>query len=114
MCGLLVYREQGDNSRIRLRGQDYATRVTLGGLTFEHHLLAVTGFAPQPYIDIEAGIACVYNGKIYNQKFEQSDGECLIPLYKEHGLTFARHLDGEFAIAFYGFRKGIADFSTDP
>jgi asparagine synthetase B (glutamine-hydrolysing) len=113
MCGFLVYRVSGDNSRVRLRGQDQTNVVTRGGLTFVHDLLWVTGqLTVQPYLD--GDIACVYNGEIYNHKFSRSDGEVLIPLYREHGPTFAKHLDGEFAIALYDFERGIAVFSTDP
>lgn len=113
MCGFLVHKGRGDNSRIELRGRDFVGAETLGDFTFTHSLLAVTGEpTPQPYTD--GDIACVYNGEIYNHKFSRSDGEVLIPLYREHGPTFAQHLDGEFAIALYDFEKGIAVFSTDP
>lgn len=113
MCGFLVYATAGDNSRVRLRGPDFTNVVTLGGLTFVHNLLNVTGaFTPQPFVD--GDIACVYNGEIYNQPYIQTDGEVIIPLYRKHGVNFARHLDGEFAIALYDFKEGIAVFATDP
>ena len=113
MCGLLVFRGKGDNSRIRLRGQDHTNEVKMGGLTFIHNLLSVTGeFTPQPYVD--GDIVCLYNGEIYNHKYARSDGEVLIPLYRERGPLFAIDLDGEFAIALYDFKEGIAVFATDP
>ena len=113
MCGFLVYTEKGDNSRIRLRGPDGTNVFTRAGLTFVHNLLSVTGdFTPQPFVD--GDIVCVYNGQIYNQPFSRTDGEVLIPLYKEHGPGFASHLEGEFAIALYDFRNGLAVFATDP
>jgi asparagine synthetase B (glutamine-hydrolysing) len=113
MCGFLVYSAQGDNSRIRLRGPDCTNVVKLGGLTFVHNLLNVTGaFTPQPFID--GDVVCVYNGEIYNQPYRQTDGEVIIPLYRKHGVNFARHLDGEFAIALYDFKQSIAVFATDP
>lgn len=115
MCGFLVFREHGDNSRIRLRGQDHTQQTAIGGFTFVHNLLHVTGrFTPQPFVDIEAGIVCLYNGEVYNQPFAGSDGECLIPLYKEHGPSFPCWLDGEFAVALYDFRNRVAVFATDP
>lgn len=115
MCGFLVYREKGDNSAIASRGPDQTNRVEIGGLTFVHNLLAVTGRpTPQPFIDLESGVVCVYNGEIYNRPWTKSDGEALIPLYLERDQEFARDLDGEFAIALYDFRRGIAVFATDP
>jgi len=111
----MVFREKGDNSRIRLRGQDHTNHITIGGLTFVHNLLHVTGrFTPQPFVDLRNQIVCLFNGELYNQPFLRSDGECLIPLYLEHGPTFASRLDGEFAIALYDFRKNLAVFTTDP
>jgi asparagine synthetase B (glutamine-hydrolysing) len=113
MCGFLVYSSSGDNSRIRLRGPDHTNVVRLSGLTFVHNLLHVTGqFTPQPFID--GDVVCVYNGEIYNQTFHETDGEVIIPLYRQHGVNFARYLDGEFAIALYDFKESIAVFVTDP
>src|SRR5262245_37313115 len=113
MCGFLVYSSSGDNSRIRHRGPDGTRSITVSGMTFVHNLLSTTGeYLPQPFVDDD--IVCVYNGQIYNQPFSHSDGEVLIPLYKEHGVSFPRLLDGEFALALYDFGRGIAVFATDP
>src|SRR3954462_2364241 len=113
MCGFLVYAAAGDNSRIRLRGPDCTNVVKRGGLTFVHNLLNVTGaFTPQPFID--GDVVCVYNGEIYNQPYQKTDGEVIIPLYRKYGVNFARHLDGEFAIALYDFKESVAVFATDP
>ncbi|MBA3884332.1 MAG: hypothetical protein H0X67_01215 [Acidobacteria bacterium] len=113
MCGFLVYTKAGDNSRIRLRGPDCTNVFKAGGLTFVHNLLNVTGaFTPQPFV--EDDVVCLFNGEIYNHPFTHTDGEVLIPLYRQHGVNFARYLDGEFAIALYDFRKSIAVFATDP
>jgi asparagine synthase (glutamine-hydrolysing) len=109
----MVFREKGDNSKIRLRGQDHTNYVTIGGFTFIHNLLHVTGaFTPQPFVDLDAGVVALFNGEIYNQKFTRSDGESLIPLYLEHGPLFAGHLDGEFAVAIYDFKRKLAVFAT--
>src|SRR5262245_17855716 len=102
MCGFLVHTADGDNSRIRLRGPDCTNTVSRSGFTFVHNLLSVTGeFTPQPFED--GGIVCLYNGQIYNHRFSRTDGEVLIPLYKQYGADFGKHLDGEFAIALYDF-----------
>jgi asparagine synthetase B (glutamine-hydrolysing) len=113
MCGFLVYTASGDNSKIRLRGPDYTNVLSAGGLTFVHNLLNVTGtFTPQPFVD--GDIVCLYNGEIYNHPFRNTDGEVLIPLYRQHGVHFARYLDGEFAIALYDLKESIVVFATDP
>ena len=113
MCGFLVSVESGNSSRISRRGPDCTTRTRIGPFTFVHSLLSITGaFTPQPFVD--GDIVCLYNGEIYNHPFSQSDGEVLIPLYRQYGVEFPRHLDGEFAIALYDFAKEIVVFATDP
>lgn len=112
MCGFLAYREQGNNTFIRKRGPDHTGTLERDGLHFIHNLLSVTGsFSPQPFVD--GDIVCLYNGEIYNHRFEKSDGENLIPLYRAHGLMLPWALDGEFAIALYDFGKDLAVFITD-
>ena len=112
MCGILVYKNKGNNFYIQKRGQDFTSKVKRDGFTFVHNLLHITGqFTPQPYI--EDDIVCLYNGEIYNHKFARSDGENLIPLYKKYGTDFPKHLDGEWAIALYDFNNKLALFATD-
>jgi asparagine synthetase B (glutamine-hydrolysing) len=114
MCGILISRNSdADNSFIRRRGPDFTTKVSLHGYFFTHNLLHITGErTPQPFVD--GDIVCLYNGEIYNHSYRHSDGEVLIPLYRKHGEDFARHLDGEFAVALYDFGRGTAIFATDP
>lgn len=114
MCGILVAKRQdADNFFIQKRGPDHTSTVLINGYYFTHNLLHITGkLTPQPFTD--GDIVCVYNGEIYNQPYRDSDGEVLIPLYREHGDDFARHLDGEFAVAIYDFARGVAIFATDP
>lgn len=112
MCGFLVYKNSGNNFFIQKRGGDLTNKIKFQGYTFIHNLLSITGeFSPQPYID--GNIVCLYNGEIYNHQFKKSDGENLIPLYKQYGPDFPKYLDGEWAIALYDFDKKIAIFSTD-
>ncbi|MBV9763088.1 MAG: hypothetical protein JO340_21175 [Acidobacteriaceae bacterium] len=95
-----------------MRGPDATVAFKRDGYTFIHNLLSITGtFTPQPFIDEE--IVCVYNGEIYNHPYVGSDGEALIPLYKQYGEEFVRRLDGEFAIALFDFATQTAIFSTD-
>ncbi len=114
MCGFVVSRRpDADQSRVRRRGPDLTRTVELEGLFFTHHLLAITGEpTPQPFVD--GDVVCLYNGEIYGRPFARTDGEVLIPLYREHGVDFARELTGEFAIALYDFAAGQAVFATDP
>src|SRR3989344_5900165 len=112
MCGILVYKLQGNNFFIQKRGQDFTNKIQRDGFTFIHNLLSVTGkFMPQPLERDE--IICLYNGEIYNYDFSKSDGENLIPLYKKYGTDFPKYLDGEGAIALYDFKKRLAVFATD-
>ncbi len=114
MCGFIACKKNkiGTNHYIKKRGEDLTVEQTVNGIRFIHNLLHITGeMNQQPFID--GDIICVYNGEIYNQPFVKSDGECLIPLYKEYGVYFPRLLEGEFAIALYDFGRGVAVFSTD-
>lgn len=113
MCGFMVHYGAGNPIYIKHRGPDHHSVVQFGDLNFEHFLLSVTGeVTVQPFVD--EGIVCVYNGEIYNYAFEKSDGENLIPLYREYGVTFPQYLDGEFALALYDFDNGRYVFATDP
>ena len=114
MCGFVVTpaEEEADTRLLRLRGPDWHGDLIFGGFRFQHFLLHVTGgFLAQPFA--EGDIVCVYNGEIYNQPFKISDGEVIVPMYRELGPSFARYLDGEFAIAIYDFGQRRAIFVTD-
>ncbi len=114
MCGILVSKAgRGNPQFIHRRGQDGHGRLERDGLVFDHFLLNVTGPPTlQPFVD--GDIVCLYNGEIYNHPYVDSDGENLIPLYREWGADFfPRRLDGEFAIALYDFSADVAMFITD-
>lgn len=112
MCGLMVHKGRGNFKYIRHRGT-HQTECEINGFKFAHSLLPITGqFTEQPFVD--ENIVCEYNGEIYNHQFFKSDGENLIPLYREHGIKFPQQLDGEYAIALYDFGNDLALFITDP
>lgn len=114
MCGFIVAKEGQtfNDYYLKRRGPDIVNYLTMGGFVFTHYLLHVTGEVnPQPFVSDD--IVCIYNGEIYNHPFTRSDGEVIIPLYKEYGIDFPTKLDGEFAIALYDFKERIAIFSTD-
>jgi asparagine synthetase B (glutamine-hydrolysing) len=104
------------NYYTRFRGPDYTSVINKNGFLFVHNLLSITGdVTRQPFID--ENIVCLYNGEIYNYKDfgdYHSDGECLIPLYKEHGPEFVKELDGEFALVLVDFSENIFLIATDP
>ena len=120
MCSFIITNkeiEQLDyvNFYSKFRGPDFTNVIKRDNITFLHNLLSITGkFTPQPFID--DGIMCLYNGEIYNAYDfgdYKSDGECLIPLYKRHGVDFVKKLDGEFAIVLFDFLNNIVVLSTD-
>ena len=43
-----------------------------------------------------------------------SDCECLIPLYLEHGTGFAEHLDGQYAVVLHDARDDSWVALRDP
>ena len=110
MCGILT--GDGNTEFIKKRGI-HLTETKINGIRFVHSLLPITGeFTEQPFVD--GNIVCEYNGEIYNHVFSKSDGENLIPLYRDYGIKFPQQLDGEFAIALYDFDNDLALFITDP
>ena len=97
------------------RGPDLTSIKYMNGISILHNLLHITGEkTSQPFFDDD--IACVLNGEIYNFKDfgnYKSDGECLIPLYKEFGLDSAKKLDGEFAICIIDFKNSYLILAND-
>jgi asparagine synthetase B (glutamine-hydrolysing) len=115
MCGFIVLTSSSllEDRFVRRRGPDMSRAVTRENLTFHHYLLHITGdITPQPFEQDD--VVCLFNGEIYNHAFLRSDGDVLLPLYQRFGTDFAKHLDGEFAIAIYDFRRRLAIFATDP
>ena len=120
MCSILVtniseFDLEKVNQYLKLRGPDLTTKKVISGITFIHNLLHMTGdLKEQPFVKDD--IVCLFNGEIYNYKTfgdYSTDGECLIPLYKEYGTQFIKELDGEFCICLIDFNKDIIMFSTD-
>jgi len=121
MCGINIYNKPNLNIDIinnlcKKRGPDNTNILIKNNITFIHNLLHITGEKIiQPFID--DNIVCLFNGEIYNYlEFDntyKSDGLCLIPLYKKHGINFTQYLDGEFAICLIDFDKDYLLISTD-
>lgn len=123
MCGFTITNknvsfDQINNRLVSLRGPDKTTFKTFKDFKFCHHLLSITGhMTEQPFIDEDEEIIAIYNGEIYNYKLYNenatSDGQCLIPLYKKHGMMFVNKLDGEFALILIDFKNKLIVISGD-
>ena len=124
MCGILLTDKNITNllhiiEHLINRGPDGTNLKRLYGFTFVHTLLSMTGLiTPQPFI--EGQIVAMFNGEIYNYKSLElddteydSDGHCLIPLYKKYGTDFITKLDGEYCLILCDFTKNIMIISTD-
>lgn len=110
MCGFGVSNVPSivkSNTFCAKRGPDSTNVKEINGVEFLHNHLHITGSViKQPFVKND--IVCVFNGEIYNYKdfgTYNSDGECIIDVYKTYGDRFAEKLDGEFAIC-------IVDFSA--
>ncbi len=120
MCSILcsnLIKDDYDkyNFYLEKRGPDSTNTIKIGDYTFLHNLLSMTGdFVTQPFV--ENDIICLYNGEIYNYKDYgsfKSDGECLIPMYKEFGDKFIKKLIGEFAIILFDLKNEKLIISSD-
>jgi asparagine synthetase B (glutamine-hydrolysing) len=103
------------NKYLKFRGPDHTQVLQREGILFVHNLLHLTGeYRIQPIVD--NGVVLMYNGEIYNYKDfgdYKSDGDCLIPLYRQYGEKFPTMLDGEFTICLVDFEKKIIILSSD-
>ena len=106
------------NHYMKFRGPDFTNNIKVKDYTIVHNILSITGaFRPQPFIDLDNQILCVYNGEIYNHKKfggYTSDGECIIPTYRELGDQCFKEFDGEFAIVLADLKNNLLHLVTDP
>ena len=103
------------NRVTKFRGPDLTSFKNVDGFNYVHNLLSITGDITQQPFEKD-NVVCVYNGEIYNHsEFGdfKSDGECLIEAYKKHGDTFAKELDGEFAIVLVDYEKRKCIITSD-
>jgi len=111
MCSFTITNKnidlQNTNYFSQKRGPDLTKVIEVNGVKVLHNLLQITGEStPQPIVD--GDLVCVMNGEIYNYKSfgdYKSDVLCVLPLYREYGMDFAKKLDGEFAIVIIDFEK---------
>jgi hypothetical protein len=114
MSGFLVTRNPAaERCFIARRGPDLERTLGVEGYRFTHYLVDVAGRrTSQPFVD--GNVVCVFDGEIYGTPSAGNDPANLTSLYRRHGDGFARHLDGEFAVALYDFGRRILVLATDP
>jgi asparagine synthase (glutamine-hydrolysing) len=98
------------------RGPDERGMHIEGGVALGMRRLSIidVGGSHQPISNEDGSILAVFNGEIYNFRelraglherghslATEGDGETIVHLYEEHGVEFARHLEGIFAIALW-------------
>jgi asparagine synthetase B (glutamine-hydrolysing) len=95
------------NRAMRLRGPDATNERELGGYYFCHNLLSMRGdFVAQPHVSDDGAVLVLFNGEIYNcPETEASEAAYLSSLYREHGNTLFKLLDGEYSIVIVDFEK---------
>ncbi len=122
MCGILATSREIEDIQeviefLKRRGPDATNHLQYRGISFVHTLLSMTGkLTIQPFIDGENDLVAFFNGEIYNYLDfgdYESDGQCILPLYREHGDAFVPMLDGEFALALFDFASDKMIVSTD-
>ncbi|GAB2828548.1 N-acetylglutaminylglutamine amidotransferase [Actinocorallia aurea] len=116
-------------ARMESRGPDGSGVWASGGFALGHRRLKIidlSDHAAQPMIDSDLGLACVFNGCVYNYKelreelqaagyrfFSTSDTEVLIKGYHRWGRDFVSHLKGMFAFAIRERDTGLVVLGRD-
>ncbi|MEM8960190.1 MAG: asparagine synthase-related protein [Acidobacteriota bacterium] len=113
MSGFAVTRQpHPELDFVARRGPDQRQSIELEGFHVHYFLANVDGRrVMQPFVDGE--IVCVFDGEIYSHPSARTDAKVLIDLYRHHGPSFAKQLDGDFALALYDFGLRTAVFATD-
>ena len=123
IAGLVAASNAGDPALVTAmlnqlvhRGPDGGYLSTDGPAALGNRRLAIVNVegGQQPVFSSDGGIMAVFNGEIYNhpelrRELEQlgqtvsegSDGEVIPAAFRQWGLNFAEHLNGQFAIALW-------------
>ncbi|MGE0081755.1 MAG: N-acetylglutaminylglutamine amidotransferase [Thiohalomonadaceae bacterium] len=108
-------------TRLERRGPDHEGSFSDGPLAFGHRRLAIIDLsarAHQPMVDMELGLALVFNGTIYNYPelrqelrgfgfsfFSEGDSEVILKAYAAWGEQCVERLLGMFAFAIWDMRN---------
>ena len=100
------------------RGPDLTAHSVHHDIHFVHNLLWMNGELKTPQPFVKDDIVAIYNGEIYNadeivEPNGESDGRSIIPSYLASGSTYARSLDGEFAVTLFDFKSNVLLLSAD-
>lgn len=120
MCSFLFTNKKNSNLEesnflLKKRGPDFTNISEIQGKFYLHNLLSITGeFTPQPLT--KGDLVMLYNGEIYNYlEFGdyKSDGECILDLFENFGVSSFEKLDGEFAIFIHDTKSNKIYLCTD-
>ena len=116
-------------ARLERRGPDHGGSFSDGVLGFGHRRLAIIDLSEhsnQPLVDMELGLALVFNGTIYNFKalrselqargyhfFSEGDSEVILKAYREWGEQCVERLSGMFAFAVWDMHEQTLFMARD-
>ena len=116
-------------TRLERRGPDHGGSFSDGVLGFGHRRLAIIDLSEhsnQPLVDMELGLALVFNGTIYNFKalrselqargyhfFSEGDSEVILKAYREWGEQCVERLSGMFAFAVWDMHEQTLFMARD-
>lgn len=128
IAGILSYNNKLPNvdvlhsmaARLHHRGPDAEGFYTDAGLGFAHRRLSIIDIdgGAQPMQTADGDLVVTFNGEIFNYVelraqlqhkgyifHSQSDTEVILHLYREYGLDFPNHCNGQFAIGLWDKRE---------
>lgn len=98
------------------RGPDDHATFQAGPVGFSHRRLSIVDIAGghQPMTNTQGNVTIAFNGEVFNYPElrltleragltfrTESDTEVVAQMYAHHGLSFVRHLNGQFALAIW-------------
>jgi asparagine synthase (glutamine-hydrolysing) len=111
----------GMMGRLERRGPDAAGQYAAGPVALGHRRLSIIDLSErsnQPMVDVDLGLALVFNGTIYNYPelkqrlqatgyrfFSNGDSEVILKAYAEWGDACPQYLHGMFAFAIWDIGK---------
>lgn len=126
MCGIIgIYHKNKEGNydelavnlskKLRHRGPDDSSVMTLGNMTLAHERLSIVGVESgrQPITSNNNNLILVANGEIYNHQeirksfkgtynfVTESDSEVLLPLYDKYGTDMFNYLNGMYGFVIY-------------
>jgi asparagine synthase (glutamine-hydrolysing) len=116
-------------ARISYRGPDECTGSVGDGFAIGVVRLSIVDLltGTQPAVSADRKVFVVFNGEIFNYRelraslaakghvfLSDSEVEVLLHLYQEHGIDFARSLNGQFAVAIWDGNTRALHLIRDP